>query len=67
MKKHFSGFSNLLLAVGIAVAMVSRADASHLTFSNTAPGSRSMIMLPPHLTRPLYRWAVWAYSMSTLP
>jgi len=37
MKKHFSGFSNLLLAVGIAVAMVSRADASHLTFSNTAP------------------------------
>ena len=37
MKKHFSGFSNFLLAVGIAVAMASRADASHLTFSNTAP------------------------------
>jgi subtilisin-like proprotein convertase family protein len=37
MKNHFSGFSNFLLAVGIAVAMASRADASHLTFSNTAP------------------------------
>ena len=37
MKKHFSGLSNLLLAVGMVLAIASRVNASHLTFSNTAP------------------------------
>src|SRR5215470_17298851 len=37
MKNHFSTLGNLLLAVGIALAMASRADASQLTFSNTGP------------------------------
>src|ERR1700741_1352359 len=37
MKKHFLRWSSLLFAVGIGAALTSRANASHLTFSNTAP------------------------------
>jgi subtilisin-like proprotein convertase family protein len=37
MKKNLLRFSSTLLAVGIVLAMASRVNASHLTFSNTAP------------------------------
>ena len=37
MRKHNLGFSNIIWAVPFLLIMTSRADASHLTFSNTAP------------------------------
>jgi len=37
MKKHLLGLSNTLLALAFICAATSQANASHLTFSNTAP------------------------------